>query len=63
MIGTLVEWRKLVAKGEGHLIPFIVHRTSRGHIDVSITRNKIFLTLPRELRTQTKEGILKNYKY
>ena len=38
-------------------------RTSRGHIDVGITRNKIFLTLPRKLTTQTKEGILKNCKY
>ena len=63
MMGTIVEWRKLVPKGEGHLMPLIVHRTSRGRIDVGITRNKIFLTPPRELRTQTKEGILKNCKY
>ena len=60
---TLVEWRKLVPKGEGHLMSFIVRRTSRGRIDVSITRNKIFLTPSRELRTQSKEGILKNCKY
>ena len=44
-------------------MPFIVRRTSRGCIDVSITRNKIFLTPPKELRTQTKEGISKNCKY
>ena len=50
MIGTLVEWRKLVPKGEGHLMPFIVYRTSRRCIDIGIARNKIFLTLPRELR-------------
>ena len=61
-MGTIVEWRKLVPK-EGHLMPLIVHRTSRGRIDVSITRNKIFLTPPGELKTQTQEGILKNCKY
>ena len=44
-------------------MPFIVRRTTRGCIDVGITRNKIFLTPPRELRTQTKEGISKNCKY
>ena len=63
VMGTLVEGRKLVPKGEGHLMPFIVRRTTRGCIDVGITRNKIFLTPPRELRTQTKEGISKNCKY
>ena len=62
-MGTLVEWRKLVPKGEGHLMPFIVRRTSSDCIDAGITRNVIFLTPPSELRTQTKEGILKNCKY
>ena len=62
-MGTLVEWRKLAPKGEGHLMPFIVPGTSSGCIDVGITRNVIFLTPPRELRTQTKEGVLKNCKY
>ena len=63
VMGTLVEWRKLAPKGEGHLMPFIVPGTSSGCIDVGITRNVIFLTPPRELRTQTKEGVLKNCKY
>ena len=58
-MGTLVEWRKFVPKGESHLMPFIVRRTSRCRVDVGITRNIIFLTSPRELTTQTKEGILK----
>ena len=62
VMGTLVERRKLVPKGESHLMPFIVRRTSMGRIDVGITRNIIFLTLPRELGTQTKEDILKNCK-
>ena len=57
---TFTEWRKLVPKRQGNLIPLL---PSRGRIDVSITRNKIFLTPPRELRTQTKEDILKNCKY
>ena len=56
VMGTLVEWRNIVPKGEGHLMSFIVRRTSRGRIDVGITRNKIFLTPSRELRTQTKEA-------
>ena len=63
VIGTLVEWRKLVPKGEGHLMPFIVRRTLSRRIDVGITGDVIFLTPPRELRTQSKEGILKNCKY
>ena len=62
-MGTLVEWRKLVPKAEGHLMSCILRRTTRGRIDVGITRNKIFLAPPRELRTQTKEGNLKNCKY
>ena len=61
--GILVEWRKLVPKVEGYLMPFIVCRTSRRRIDIGITRKKIFLMPPRELRAQTNEGILKNYKY
>ena len=63
MMGILVEWRKLVPKVEGYLMPFIVCRTSRRCIDIGITRKKMFLMPPRELRAQTKEGILKNYKY
>ena len=50
VMGTLDEWRKLVPKGLGHLMPFIVRRTSSGRIDVGITRNKIFLTAPTALR-------------
>ena len=57
-MGTLVEWRKLVPKGESHLMPFFVCRTLRGCKDDGITRNIIILTPPRKLRTQTKEGIL-----
>ena len=62
-MGTLDELRKLVPKEEGHLVPFIVRRTSSGRIDVSITRNAIFLTPPRDLRIHTKEDILKNCRY
>ena len=61
-IGTLDEWRKLVPKEESHLKPFFVRKTSRGCVDVGITRNVIFLILPRDLRIQTKDGILKNCK-
>ena len=57
-MGILVEWRKLVPKGESHLMPFFVCRTLRGCKDDGITRNIIILTPPRKLRTQTKEGIL-----
>ena len=63
VMGTLDEWKKLILKEEGHLMPFIVCRTSSGCIDVGITRNVIFLTPPRDLRIQTKDGILKNCKY
>ena len=56
---TWEEWRKLVLKGLGYLIPFIVRRTKTGRIDVSITRNKIFLTAP----THPLAGILKNCRY
>ena len=60
---TLDEWRKLVPKEECHLMKFIVRRSSSGRIDVGITRIIIFLTPPRDLRIQTKDGILKNCKY
>ena len=63
-MGTLDEWRKLVPKGLGHLMPFIVRRTSSGRIDVGITRNKIFLTAPTALRiSYPLTGILKNCRY
>ena len=64
VMGTLDEWRKLVPKGLGHLMPFIVRRTSSGHRDVGITRNKIFLTAPTGLRVSHPfTGILKNCRY
>ena len=47
---TLSEWQKLVPKGEGNLMLFIMHRTKDLRIDVGITRNVTFLTLPKELR-------------
>ena len=63
-MGTLDEWRKLVPKGLGHLMPFIIRRTSSGRIDVGITRNKIFLTAPTALRVSFPlTGILKNCRY
>ena len=63
-MGTLDEWRKLVPKGLGHLMPFIIRRTSSGRIDVGITRNKIFLTAPTALRVSYHlTGILKNCRY
>ena len=64
VMATLEEWRKLVLKELGHLIPFIVRRTKTGRIDVGITRNKIFLTAPTALRvTHPLTGILKNCRY
>ena len=61
VIGTLDEWRKLVPKGLGHLMPIIVRRTSSGRIDVGITRINIFLTAPTALRVSYPlTGILKN---
>ena len=64
MMGTFDEWRKLVPKGLGHLMPFIVRRTSSGRIDVGITRNKIFLTAPTALRvSHPLTGILKSSSY
>ena len=44
-------------------MPFIIRRTKDLRIDVGITRNITFLTPPRELRLQTREGILKNCFY
>ena len=63
VMGTLSKWQKLVPKGEGNLMPFIIRRTKDLRIDVGITRNITFLTPPRELRLQTREGILKNCFY
>ena len=61
---TLDEWRKLVPKGLGHLMPFIVRSTSNGIIDVGITRNKIFLMAPIGLRvSHPLTSILKNCRY
>ena len=61
---SLDEWRKLVPKGLGHLMPFVVRKTSSGCIDVGITRNKIFLTAPTCLRvSHPLTGILKNCRY
>ena len=62
VMGTLNEWRKLVPNGLGHLMPFIVRRTSSGRIDVGIKRNVVFFTLPIELRLHTV-GMLKSCKY
>ena len=64
VMGTLDEWRNLVPKGLGHLMPFILRRTISSHIDVDITRNKIFLTAPTGLRvSHPLTGILKNCRY
>ena len=54
---------KISTKGEGNLMPFIIPRTKDLRIDVGITGNVTFLTPPRELRLQTREGILKNCFY
>ena len=63
-MGTLDEWKKLVPKGLGHLMPFTVRRTSSGRIDVGITRNKIFLIAPTGLRvSHPLTGILKNCRF
>ena len=50
VMGTLREWQKLVPKRLGHLMSFIVRRTSSGRIDVGITRNKIFFTPIKSIR-------------
>ena len=64
VMGALDEWRKLVPKGLGHLMPFIVRRTSSGRIDVGITRKKIFLTAPSGLRvSECLTDILKNCRH
>ena len=45
-------------------MPFFVHRTSTGRIDVGIKRNKIFLKAPTALRvTHPLTSILKNCRY
>ena len=44
-------------------MPFIIRRTKYLRIDVSIARNVTLLTPPKELRLQTREGILKNCFY
>ena len=45
-------------------MPFIVRRTSSSRIDVSISRNKIFLTAPTGFRTSDPlTGILQNCRY
>ena len=62
-MGILIKWRKLVPKREGHLMPFIVCRTSSGRIDVGIQRNVIFFTPAAELRSPPRLGIVKNCKY
>ena len=63
-MGTLREWQKLVPKGEGHLMPFILRKTTSGIIEVGITRNTIFFTPPIALRlSYPRTGILKNCKY
>ena len=54
---------KISTKGEGNLMPFIIPRTKDLRIDVGIAGNVTFLTPPRELRLQTREGILKNCFY
>ena len=63
-MGTLSEWQKLVPKGEGNLMSFIIRRTKDLRIDVGITRNVTFLTRPKELRmVWPSNGILKNCHY
>ena len=63
-MGTLSEWQKLVPKGEGNLMPFIISKTKDLHIHVGVTRNLTFLTLPKELRMAwPSNGILKNCNY
>ena len=64
VMGTLREWQKLVPKGEGQLMPFILCKTTSGIIEVGITRNTIFFTPPIKLRLSwPRTGILKNCKY
>ena len=64
VLGTLGEWQELVPKGEGHLMPLILCKTTSGIIEVGITRNTIFFTPPIKLRfSGPRTGILKNCKY
>ena len=45
-------------------MPFILHKTTSGIIEVGITRNTIFFTPPIALRlSYPRTGILKNCKY
>ena len=63
-MGTLREWQKLVPKGDGHLMPFNLPKTTSGIIEVGIRRNIIFFTPPIALRlSYPRTGILKNCKY
>ena len=63
VLGTLGEWQELVPKGEGHLMPLILCKTTSGIIEVGITRNTIFFTPPIKLRLSwPRTGILKNCK-
>ena len=63
VMGTLSEWRKLVPKGEGHLLPFILRKTTSGIIEVGIMRKIIFLTPPIALRlSYPRTIVLKNCK-
>ena len=59
-MGTLREWQKLVPKVKSHLSPLILRKTTSGIIEVGITRNIIFFTLPIALRlSYPRTGILK----
>ena len=63
-MGTLREWQKLVPKGDGHLMPFILCKTTSGIIEVGITRNTKFFTPPIALRLfYPRTGMSKNWKY
>ena len=64
VMGTLSEWQKLVPKGEGNLMSFIIRRTKDLRIDVGITRNVTFLIPPKKLRMAwPSNGILKSCHY
>ena len=56
VIRTLSESQKLVPKGEGNLMPLIIHRTKDLCIDVGITRNVIFLTRRGDLDFKLKKA-------
>ena len=55
VMGTLLEWQKLVPKGEGYLMPFILRKTISSIIEVRITINTIFFTPPIALDYLTQE--------